>query len=188
MEKICVFCGSSRGNNPQYIEQAELFGEFLAAEKIDLVYGGGKVGIMGIIADAVLSNNGRAIGVITKQLFNREVAHTQLTELHIVSSMHERKAKMESLSDGFIALPGGVGTLDEIIEIFTWSQLSIHRKPFGFLNINNYFSHLFDFFKKMKDDGFLHPGYLERLIFSDNHQHLLQRFKSYPHEDVNKWL
>ena len=118
MNKICVFCGSSKGKNPLYADQAKIFGEFLAAENIDLVYGGGKVGIMGILADTVLNNGGRVFGVITKQLFDREVAHTQITRLHIVSTMHERKAMMESLSDGFVALPGGIGTLDEIIEIF----------------------------------------------------------------------
>ena len=187
MKKICVFCGSSRGNNPVYVNAANEFGQYLVSQKIDLVYGGSHIGIMGILADTVLENGGRVYGVITRQLQSKEIAHTGITKLHVVETMHERKAMMENLSDGFVALPGGVGTLDEIVEIFTWSQLSIHRKPFGFLNINNYFNRLHEFFRHMMTEGFLNEKYFHKLIISNNPAKLIETLKSYNYEPVSKW-
>ncbi|HLU50483.1 MAG TPA: TIGR00730 family Rossman fold protein, partial [Planctomycetota bacterium] len=144
MKTICVFCGSHSGKRPAYVEAARRLGWKLAESSIDLVYGGGSIGLMGTLANAVLDRNGRAIGVIPDWLSNAEVMHEGLTELHVVSSMHERKALMSKLADGFIALPGGFGTFEEVLEIITWAQLGIQRKPIGLLDLEGYFRPLID--------------------------------------------
>jgi len=155
MRRICVFCGSSFGARPAYAEAARALGRLLVDRELELVYGGGNVGLMGVIADEVLAAGGRAIGVIPDSMVSREVAHTGLTELHVVSSMHARKALMAELSDGFIAMPGGIGTLDELFEIWTWSQIGIHAKPLGFLDVEGYYAHLQVFLDHVAAEGFM---------------------------------
>jgi len=164
---LCVFCGSSLGTNGVYVEAAERFGRLLAAREITLVYGGGRVGIMGTIADAVLAVGGKVIGVIPNALAEREVAHGSLTELHLVESMHERKALMSDLSDGFVALPGGYGTLEEFCEMLTWAQLGIHDKPCGLLNVGGYYDGLLALFDHFVAQGFVRHEY-RRLVLADS--------------------
>ena len=188
IKNLAVFCGSNSGKNPLYQEKASELGTYLAKNNIKLVYGGGKVGLMGIIADAVLENNGKVIGVMPDHLYQKEVAHEHLTELQIVKTMHERKALMVKLSDAFIAMPGGMGTLDEIAEIFTWSQLNLHTKPFGFYNIENYFDLLFEFFKHMVNEKFLRQEYYRRFIISEKPHELISKLEEYSHKDLIKWI
>lgn len=154
---ICVFCGSSSGNQPQFAEQTRLLGSRLAARDFGLVYGGGRVGLMGIVADAVLDNGGRAYGVIPQHLVDMETAHRGLTELDVVESMHARKARMEELSAGFIVLPGGIGTFEEVFEILTWNQIGLLAKPVVFFDVGGYFAPLFHSFEHMIDAGFVKP-------------------------------
>jgi uncharacterized protein (TIGR00730 family) len=153
--RLCVFCGSKTGARPEFVETARALGTELAARKIGLVYGGASVGIMGVIADAVLAGQGEAIGVIPHGIFDREVAHTALTELHVVHSMHARKALMNEKSDAFLALPGGLGTFDELFEVLTWKQIGIHDKPIGLLDVGGYFSDLLKMVKRAEEEGFL---------------------------------
>ncbi len=153
--RLCVFCGSKTGARPEFVEAARALGTELAARKIGLVYGGASVGVMGAIADAVLAEQGEAIGVIPHGVFDREVAHTALTELHVVHSMHARKALMNDKSDAFLALPGGLGTFDELFEVLTWKQIGIHDKPIGLLDVAGYFSDLLGMVKRAEDEGFL---------------------------------
>jgi len=155
MPRICVFCGSSFGSNSSYSWAAQHLGELLAARNVELVYGGATVGLMGLLADAVLQSGGRVIGVIPQALVDKEIAHTGLTELRVVNSMHERKALMAELADAFIALPGGFGTLEEFCEVLTWSQLGLHRKNCGLLNINGYYDGLLSLFDHAVAEGFL---------------------------------
>lgn len=155
MSRIGVFCGARAGNGNAYVDVARVVGERLAEERFGLVYGGGRVGLMGVMADAALGRGGEVIGVIPQSLADLEVAHTGLTQLHVVSSMHERKALMADLSDGFIALPGGYGTMDEFCEIVTWAQLQIHAKPIGILNAGGYYDKLLALFDFMVDEGFV---------------------------------
>jgi len=177
--KIAVFCGSSTGNNPTYINEAEKLGRFFAKNGIDLVYGGGKVGLMGAIANAVLLNGGRVFGVIPEHLKEKEIAHEGLTELFVVTDMHERKAKMAAMADAFVALPGGAGTLEEIFEAWTWAQLGHHSKPCAFYNVNGFYLHLFSMITNMKDSGFLNAEYSEMLILADSPQELLSCIEVY---------
>ncbi|MDN5200395.1 TIGR00730 family Rossman fold protein [Fulvivirgaceae bacterium BMA10] len=155
MKSICVFCGSSFGNRKIYKETSRELGKILAENNIRLVYGGGNVGLMGAIADSVLNEGGEVVGVIPQSLVNREKAHDGLTQIHVVKTMHERKDLMYKLSDAFIAMPGGFGTLDEFCEIFTWFQLGIHKKKIGFLNIEGYFDHLLEHFVRSVEEGFV---------------------------------
>ncbi|MBT3880148.1 MAG: TIGR00730 family Rossman fold protein, partial [Candidatus Scalindua sp.] len=155
MKRLCVYCGSSSGRQPGYAQVARQLAHAMVSKNIDLVYGGASVGIMGEIANAVLGEGGDVIGVIPKGLFAKEVAHTGITELREVGSMHERKALMADLSDGFIALPGGLGTIEEIFEIITWSQLGMHRKPCGLLNVNNYYDKLIGFLDHAVSEQFI---------------------------------
>lgn len=154
MKRVCVFCGSSSGNGDVYLQSAKDLGKELAAQGIELVYGGASIGTMGAIADSVLANGGRVIGVIPKGIAELEVAHTGLTQLEVVADMHERKARMMSLSDAFIALPGGLGTLEELFEVLTWLQLRFHSKPCGVLNVANYYDDLLSFLKHSSKQGF----------------------------------
>ncbi len=170
---ICVFCGSSSGTSPEYAEAAKQLARIFAKSEITLVYGGGNVGLMGILADEVLKNGGKAIGVIPDFLVRREVAHASLTQLEIVSSMHDRKKRMADLADAFIALPGGWGTLDELAEILTWRQLNLITQPIGLLNTNSFFDALIAQMKKMSTDGFLKEENLSQLKIGPNPHELL---------------
>lgn len=183
---ICIFCGSSFGNNAAYRQAAESTGKLLAERGIGLVYGGGHVGLMGVVADAVLSGGGQVTGVIPRALAEREVAHNGLTSLIVVETMHERKAEMAKRADGFISLPGGAGTMEEAFEQWTWIQLGVHQKPCGFLNVNGYFNPLRVMIDNMTQEGFLKPEYAEILIFSDEPAQILAAFESYS-PPARKW-
>jgi uncharacterized protein (TIGR00730 family) len=187
MKRICVNCGSNSGNNPAYLEMAENLGQILVRRNIELVYGGASVGLMGKVADAVIQSGGSAIGVIPK-LFANKVSYQGLTELYIVDSMHERKAKMFELSDGFIALPGGFGTIEEITELLTWAQLGINKKPCGIINVNGYFDNLLAFFDRSVADGFIKEDHRDMLIIEETPEILLDRFEEYNAPSIGKWL
>jgi uncharacterized protein (TIGR00730 family) len=184
--RLCVFCGSSSGNDRAYANAAREMGRALAARKIDLVYGGGRVGLMGTLADAVLEAGGEVVGVIPRSLAEREVQHTGLTELHIVETMHERKTEMAELADGFIALPGGAGTLEEIFEQWTWAQLGIHQKPCAFLNVNGYFDPLRTMIVRMTAEGFLRQEYASMVGFHTEPAAILDAFLTYV-PPIEKW-
>lgn len=188
MKSLCVFCGSNSGASPNYARAAARVGTLLAERGITLVYGGGRVGLMGILADAALAAGGKAIGVIPRALEAREVAHTGLTELRVVSSMHERKALMSELADGFLALPGGIGTMEEWFEVWTWGQLGIHPKPLGMLNVAGYYDHLLAFFDRMVTDGFLPPAHRSMAIVGEDPETLLHRLAEYVPPRTEKWL
>lgn len=179
MKQICVYCGSSPGLQPEYSMMAQQLGEVLAKKKIGLVYGGGNVGMMGILANAAFKNNGQVTGVITKKLIDMEVAFTGLHDLRIVETMHERKAMMANLADGFIALPGGFGTMDEMFEVITWSQLNIHHKPCGFLNVNGYFDKLIEFIDHMISQGFVSDACRSLILEDRKPEGLIQQFCDY---------
>ena len=159
MSRVCVFCGSKTGRRPLYSEVAARLGRRLAGRGHDLVYGGGATGLMGVVADSVLEAGGQVIGVIPRSMATREVAHPGLTRMHVVGTMHERKALMAELSDAFIALPGGFGTFEELLEMITWAQLGIHRKPVGLLNADRYFDPLVGMFDRAVQEGFVRPKY-----------------------------
>jgi uncharacterized protein (TIGR00730 family) len=184
--KICIFCGSSFGKDEAYRQAAEATGKLLARRGIEVVYGGGHVGLMGVVADAALSEGGRVTGVIPRALADREVAHNGLTALIVVESMHERKAEMARRADGFISLPGGAGTLEEAFEQWTWAQLGVHQKPCGFLNVNGYFDPLRVMIEKMTKEGFLKVEYAKILVFSDDPSHILSAFEFYA-PPARKW-
>ncbi|MFV5694080.1 TIGR00730 family Rossman fold protein [Flavobacterium sp. LB3P122] len=188
MKRITVFCGSSFGNEKNYELQAFLLGKVMAKKNIDLVYGGAKVGLMGAVADGVLSENGNVFGVLPRFLMSKEVAHDNLTELIIVESMHERKTRMNELSDGVIALPGGFGTLEEFFEMLTWGQLGLHKKPIGILNVDGFYDLLLEFIQKMVDNGFLKEINQKMILVSDNAQELLNKMENYTAPEVGKWI
>lgn len=173
--KLCVFCGSKKGNDPRWAEAAARLGTELARRGVGLVYGGGGTGMMGVLADAVLAAKGEVIGVIPARLVVAEVAHGGLERLEIVQTMHERKARMEELSDAFMALPGGYGTLDELFEILTWAQLGLHQKPIGLCNVAGYFDPLVRWIEKAQADGFLHARHRALLKIEDDPLRLLDR-------------
>jgi uncharacterized protein (TIGR00730 family) len=188
IRSLCVFCGSNRGSDPAYAYVARDFGVLLAKSNIALVYGGGHVGLMGIVADAVLAGGGKAIGVIPRMLWDREVGHRNLTELHVVETMHDRKAMMASLSDAFVALPGGLGTLEEIFEVWTWAQLGIHRKPLGFLDANSFYEPLLTFLDRAVDAQFIRPQYRSMAIVDVDPASLLRRLSEYDAPVVETWI
>ncbi len=188
ISKICVYCGSSPGLNPAYANAAVALGRTLYNRNIGLVYGGAAVGIMGKLADAVLDGGGQIIGVIPESLAVKEVAHAGLDELHVVASMHARKAMMADLADGFIALPGGWGTLDEIFEMLTWAQLGFHHKPCGFLNIAGYYDNLVAFLDKAFAEQFVNELYRPVLMTEQEPESLLDRFTAYQAPKVRKWV
>lgn len=188
IHRICVFCGANPGTDRAFAEAARLVGSLLARNKIGLVYGGGQTGLMGIVAEAALRAGGQVIGVIPHNLETKELAHRGLTELRVVSSMHERKAMMAELSDGFIALPGGIGTLEEMFEIWTWGQLGLHHKPCGLLNVNAYYDPLWVFLKGMVEQKFLRPEHWEMMMVDTNPEGLLERFLAYTPPQTHKWL
>ena len=179
MKSIGVFCGSSSGTDPIYIEAARETGRLTAQRGIEIVFGGGRVGLMGAVADAALGEGGHVTGVMPKALVDREIAHESLTEMHVVKNMHERKMKMAELSSGFVALPGGAGTLEEIFEQWTWAQLGIHDKACGFLNVGGYFDPLKEMAARMVDKGFMKGRYADMLIFTEDPGGLLDSFETY---------
>jgi len=184
--KIAVFCGSSSGNNIEYTNATKELGKFFVENNIEVVYGGGNVGLMGVIADSVMENGGKVYGVIPEKLQEKELAHKGITELHIVSNMHERKAMMADMADAFVVLPGGAGTLEEIFEVWTWAQLGFHNKPCAFLNVNGFYDKLFEMIEGMCDAKFLKQEYLNMLIQTDKQEELLKAIKEYvPPKD--KW-
>jgi uncharacterized protein (TIGR00730 family) len=187
MKSICVFCGSSTGSNSKYVAAARQLGELIAQKEMSLVYGGGNVGLMGEIANSVLENRGEVIGVIPQFLVEKELVHDKLTELRIVESMHERKAMMAELADGFVALPGGFGTLEETVEVLTWAQLGLHRKPVGLLNVERYFNFIYDFFKHMVAEKFLHTEYKDMILIKDNAREMIDRLVDFQLPEIDKW-
>jgi uncharacterized protein (TIGR00730 family) len=187
LKRLAVFCGSSSGASETYTTEAIKFGTELAKRDITLVYGGSKVGIMGAVADAVLKNGGKAFGVIPKFLEEKEISHRGLTELHTVETMHERKAKMAELADGFVALPGGTGTLEEFFEVLTWAQIGLHQKPCGLLNINDYYSPLQSLFEHMVDQQFVQEKFRSMVILESEPLELLNRFDTYVSPEVKSF-
>jgi uncharacterized protein (TIGR00730 family) len=188
MKRVLVFCGSSPGRLPEYAERAGELGSLLAQRGLAAVYGGASVGLMGAVADAALAAGGEVIGVIPKRLVEREIAHAGLSELHVVDTMHERKALMAELSDGVIALPGGTGTLDELFELFTWSQLGLHRKPIGLLDVAGYWQPLLAFLEHAVNERFLRAEHLDTLLVERAAATLLDRLGSFEHRAQDKWL
>ena len=186
--RICVFCGSNLGTNLTYRNAAVLLGRLLAERGIELVYGGGNIGLMGVLADAALQSHGRVIGVIPESLMAREVGHAGLTDLRIVKSMHERKALMSDLSDGFIALPGGFGTFEEFCEVVTWSQLGIQSKPCGLLNVEGYYDPLLALFDRAVSEGFLREENRQLVLADGDAKCLLEKMARYRPQPAGKWI
>ena len=188
IKSICVYCGSSPGRRNAYSAAARALAAALVTQNIRLVYGGANVGIMGVLADTVLNFGGEVVGVIPAALVQKEVAHAGLTELHVTPSIHERKALMAELSDGFVALPGGIGTLEELFEVWTWAQLGFHHKPCGLLNIEGYFDPLVTFLDHTVDEQFVKQPHRSMLIVENAPEILLERFRHYAPPAVTKWL
>lgn len=188
MKTVCVYCGSNAGARPVYAERAAAFGERLAREGIALVYGGGNVGLMGILADAALACGGDVVGVIPQQLVEWEVAHRALTRLEVVANMHERKARMFDLSDAFVALPGGFGTLDEMFEMLTWRQLGLGDKPCAFLDVKGFFDPLVAQLDRMVEERFLHPEQRRDLWHGESLDELMAWMRAYQPAHASKWL
>jgi uncharacterized protein (TIGR00730 family) len=189
LKRMCVFCGSSPGSRPEYIQVARDLGRLLVQQQIELVYGGARMGMMGAIASTVLQDGGKVVGVIPKGLAEKEVAFTTITDLRVVDSMHERKALMAELSDAFIALPGGLGTIEELFEILTWGQLGLHRKPCGLLNTGGYFRYLLSFLDHAVSQQFIEPEHRSMVMVADRPEALLDQFRRYqpPTVDKAKW-
>jgi len=186
MKKIAVFCGSSAGNKDVYTQAANHLAEVLAGNKLTLVYGGARVGLMGVLANRMLEKNSHVIGIMPQFLVDKEVAHSGLTELIKVDSMHERKALIQEMADGFIALPGGFGTIEEIFEMITWSQLNLHSKPCAFFNVHGYYNHMDIFLENCVKEGFIARGYKEMIIIEDDPEMIISRFASYEHHTIDK--
>jgi uncharacterized protein (TIGR00730 family) len=188
MRRVCVFCGSNIGTQPAYRESAEALGAVLAKRGIGLVYGGGNVGLMGVIADTVMARGGHVIGVIPQSLADREVAHTGITDLRVVDSMHTRKAMMAELADAFIAMPGGVGTFEEFFEVVTWAQLGLHRKPCGLLNVSGFYAPLAAFIDQAVTEGFINPVHRAAIVVDSDPVKLLDTLATIKLPDVPKWI
>ncbi len=188
MNSVAVYCGSSAGANPAFVLQAQALGAALAVQNLTLVYGGGRVGLMGALADAVLAHGGRVVGVIPTFLADKELAHKGCTELHVVGSMHERKLLMADRADAFIAMPGGYGTLEELFEVLTWGQLGLHRKPVGVLNVAGFYDHLLGALDRMRDDQLLRPENRNALLQDDSPAGLLAQLAHYRPAPVAQWL
>jgi len=188
VKRVLVFCGSSPGRKPEYAAAAAELGRLLAARGLEIVYGGARVGLMGALADAALAGRGTVIGVIPSRLVQHEIAHAGCTKLHVVETMHERKALMAELSDAVIALPGGSGTLDELFELFTWKQLGLHRKPIGLLDVAGYWQPLLGFLEHAVNERFLRAEYLEDLQVEGSAAGLLDRLAAHEHRSYDKWL
>lgn len=188
MKRVCVFCGSSAGSNPTYAESARAMGRRLVDRGLSLVYGGGHVGLMGMVADAVLEAGGEAIGVIPHALNTREIAHLRLSALHVVDSMHERKAMMARLADAFIAMPGGFGTYEEFFEAVTWTQLGVHKKPCGLLNVAGFYDPVVQFLDHAVREQFIRPEHRETVLVDADPARLLDRLERVVLPDVPKWI
>jgi uncharacterized protein (TIGR00730 family) len=188
MRRVCVFSGSSPGARPEYADAARRLGAALAARGLSLVYGGAKVGLMGVVADAALAGGGEVIGVIPKRLMTKELAHTGLAELRVVASMHDRKREMADLADAFVALPGGIGTLEELTEVLSWAQLGLHAKPCAVLDVAGYFERLVGFLDHAVAERFLQPVHRAMLVVGDDPETLLDRLAAYRAPVVEKWL
>lgn len=188
MKSVCVFCGSSMGFHPIYKKSAYNLGKQIAKENLSLVYGGGSVGLMGVLADAVMEHGGEVTGIIPRFLYEEEVGHDGVTELIIVDSMHERKQKMAELAHGFIAMPGGIGTMEELFEIFTWSQLALIKKPIALYNVNNFFDDITHFLNKLVREGFIKEVTINMLINSNNIHELLAKIKAFNYTEIPKWI
>jgi uncharacterized protein (TIGR00730 family) len=187
MKSVCVYCGSANGAKPLYADAARAFGRTLVQAGLALIYGGGKVGLMGVIADTVMAEGGRAIGVIPELLVNKEVAHHGLTELHVVPDMHHRKKMMADLSDAFVAMPGGVGTLEELFEVYTWAQLGYHGKPVALLNIAGFYDPLMRMLRHTVDEGFMRQSYLDILQMDADPVALIGKLQRYQPPTSDKW-
>jgi uncharacterized protein (TIGR00730 family) len=188
MKRIAVFCGSNSGARPAYTEAAAQLGQMLAREKIELVYGGGMVGLMGIVADAALKHGGHVIGVIPEKLVIKEVVHEKLPDLRVVKNMHERKALIAELSDAFIALPGGYGTFEEFCEVLAWGQLGYHQKPFGLLDAAGFYRGMLEFFDHATREGFIRPQHRELVLAEEDAEKLLKRMKTFQPPTEVKWV
>ncbi|MFD2785617.1 LOG family protein [Hymenobacter rubripertinctus] len=188
MKSVAVYCGASSGTAEIYTQQAQAMGQALAERGFTLVFGGGRVGLMGAVADAVLAHGGQAIGVIPDFLADKELAHTGLTELHVVKTMHERKLMMADLAEGFVAMPGGYGTLEELFEVLTWGQLGLHRKPIGVLNVQGYYDHLLRALDHMADEGLLRRENRHQLLSHPNPHGMLDAMLAYEPVELEKWL
>jgi uncharacterized protein (TIGR00730 family) len=179
LKSICVYCGSAPGNDPAFLEEAVKAGTLIAGQGLTLVYGGGKVGLMGAVADAALAAGGKVVGVMPADLVNQEIGHKGLTELRIVNSMHERKWAMAELADGFLCLPGGPGTFEEIFEQWTWALLGFHSKPCGFVNVSGYYDLMRQTVQQMADAGFLAQQYVDMLVYADSTAAAIEAFRAY---------
>jgi uncharacterized protein (TIGR00730 family) len=188
VHRLCVFCGSSSGRESGYTGLAVQLAQELAQRNIGIVYGGGRVGLMGALADAALAAGGQVIGVMPQALIDREIAHRGLTELRVVGSMHQRKALMAELADGFIALPGGIGTLEELFEVWSWAQLGFHRKPCGLLDVDGFFDPLIQFLDHLVTAGFVRPAHRSMLLLATSPADLLSQFAGYEAPKVGKWI
>jgi uncharacterized protein (TIGR00730 family) len=188
MRRLCVFCGSSEGNDPAYLQAARALGETLARSGIGLVYGGASVGLMGVLADAALVAGGEVTGVMPRALVEKEIAHSRLTDLRVVGSMHERKALMAELSDGFVALPGGIGTFEELFEVWTWAQLGHHTKPCALPNVRGFYDGLIAFLDKVVERGSMKDAHRSILIVAQQPMELIERLRAYEPPTVPKWI
>lgn len=188
LNRICVYCGSNPGRTDTYLKAARELGRAIAQQGVGLVYGGASVGVMGVVADAVLDAGGKVTGVIPEALVEKELAHNGLSELYVTDSMHERKRMMADLADAFVALPGGAGTLEEIFEVWTWAQLGHHRKPCALYNVDGYYDRLAQFLDHSVEEQFMKPAHRDMLIVTDRPDELLQRFAAYEPPLVGKWI
>ena len=188
MKTVCVFCGSGEGASVSYAESARLLGDTLARRGLRVVFGGGQVGLMGVLADAVLEAGGEAVGVMPKALLEKEIGHQSLTELHVVSTMHERKALMADLSDGFIALPGGYGTFEELLEVLTWAQLSLHEKPCGLLNVEGFYDPLLSLFDHAVEEQFVREDHRALALTEKDPARLLDLMQDHNPPSTEKWV
>jgi uncharacterized protein (TIGR00730 family) len=188
MRRLCVFCGSSEGRDPAYLQAARALGETLAVKGIGLVYGGASVGLMGALADAALIAGGKVTGVMPRALVEKEIAHNRLSDLRVVGSMHERKALMAELSEGFVALPGGIGTFEELFEMWTWAQLGHHTKPCALLNVRGFYDGLIAFLDQVAERGFMKGAHRAMLIVGQEPMELIERLRAYEPPAVAKWI
>jgi uncharacterized protein (TIGR00730 family) len=188
MKQVCIFCGSYQGSQPIYMTAAHAMGMGLAQRGLGLVYGGGRVGLMGAVADGTLAGGGKVVGVIPQSLVDRELAHARLSEMHVVSSMHERKAMMAEIADAFVAMPGGFGTLDELFEIITWAQLGFHHKPIALLNVGGYFEPMLTFIEHMATEGFIKPEHRRAVLVKNEVDDLLDTLLNYQPPPLEKWI
>jgi uncharacterized protein (TIGR00730 family) len=189
VQRICVFCGASPGARPEYAQATTELASLLAAEGVGVVYGGGGVGLMGVLADAVIAEGGEIIGVIPRALVDREIAHRDVTDMRVVASMHERKALMAELADAFVALPGGLGTLEELFEVYTWAQLGLHRKPCALLNVEGYYDGIAGFLSQAVEERFLREEHREMLMVEREPRGLIERLREFePDSVLPKWI